>query len=90
LVPIFLKCTNGKYELVTISNRGTQVWPKGSIFTNLVNQYRVRFESINEVPVTQEDIMELYKSLIAEFKVCSMELLNKWGEVKAYSLAQGQ
>jgi isocitrate dehydrogenase len=85
-----LKCTTDKYKLVTISNRGTQVWPTGSIFTNVVNQYRVRFESVDEVAVTQNDIAELYKLMIAEFKVCSMELLNKWGDQKAYSLAQGQ
>ena len=78
------------FKLVTISNRGTQVWPKGSIFTNLVNQYRCRFESVGEVPVTQVDILELYKRLSADFKICSTELLNAWGDKKAYSLAQGQ
>src|SRR5678810_628725 len=26
-----------KFKLVSISNRGTQVWPTGSVFTNLVN-----------------------------------------------------
>ncbi|MFZ8307892.1 hypothetical protein ACO1LG_13765, partial [Staphylococcus aureus] len=34
-----LKHTLDIFKLVTISNRGTQVWPKGSVFTNLVNQY---------------------------------------------------
>src|SRR5690348_2965345 len=28
-----------KFHLVNISNRGTQVWPTGSVYTNLVNQY---------------------------------------------------
>ena len=78
------------FKLVTISNRGTQVWPKGSSFTNLVNQYCCRFESIGDVPVTQVDIMELYKRLAQDFKICSTELLNMWGDKKAYSLAQGQ
>ena len=27
-----------------ISNRGTQVWPTGSVFTECVDYYRVRFE----------------------------------------------
>ncbi|MBA4168357.1 MAG: isocitrate dehydrogenase, partial [Chitinophagaceae bacterium] len=31
-----------KFKLVNISNRGTQVWPTGSRFTNLVNQYNAR------------------------------------------------
>ena len=78
------------FKLVTISNRGTQVWPKGSSFTNLVNQYCCRFESIGDVSVTQIDILELYKRLAQDFKICSTELLNKWGDKKAYSLAQGQ
>src|SRR5882757_363085 len=28
-----------KFNLINISNRGTQVWPTGSVYTNLVNQY---------------------------------------------------
>ena len=78
------------FKLVTISNRGTQVWPKGSVFTNLVNQYRCRFESVGDAPLTQTDIIELYKRLSGDFKICSTELLNMWGDKKAYSLAQGQ
>ncbi|MCY7422471.1 MAG: NADP-dependent isocitrate dehydrogenase [Chitinophagaceae bacterium] len=78
------------FKLVTISNRGTQVWPKGSIFTNLVNTYACRFESIGDAPVTQIDIIELYKRLAQDFKVCSTELLNTSDGKKMYSLAQGQ
>jgi len=85
-----LNHTTDLFKLVTISNRGTQVWPKGSSFTNLVNQYSCRFESLGDVPVTQVDIMELYKRLAHDFKICSTELLNMWGDKKAYSLAQGQ
>lgn len=85
-----LKHTGDLFKLVTISNRGTQVWPKGSVFTNLVNQYRCRFESIGDGPLTQTDVLELYKRLMADFKICSTELLNMWDGKKAYSLAQGQ
>ncbi|MBU7577844.1 MAG: NADP-dependent isocitrate dehydrogenase [Flavihumibacter sp.] len=85
-----LKHTGDLFKLVTISNRGTQVWPKGSVFTNLVNQYRCRFESIGDAPLTQTDVLELYKRLMADFKICSTELLNMWDGKKAYSLAQGQ
>ena len=87
------KCLNRMsdlFKLVTISNRGTQVWPKGSIFTNLVNQYRCRFESVGEQPISQTDVIELYRRLSQDFKICSTELLNMWGDKKAYSLAQGQ
>ena len=56
----------------------------------LVNQYNLRFEALNEQPLTQQDIIGLYVSLSADFKICSLELLNMWGDKKAYSLAQGQ
>ena len=79
-----------KFNLISISNRGTQVWPTGSVYTNLVNQYNVRFESINDEPLNQHDIIGLYVSMSGNFKICSLELLNKWGDKKAYSLAQGQ
>ncbi|MGZ3837278.1 MAG: NADP-dependent isocitrate dehydrogenase [Flavisolibacter sp.] len=79
-----------KFKLINISNRGTQVWPTGSKYTNLVNQYNLRFEALNEQALTQQDIIGLYVSLSADFKICSLELLNMWGGKKAYSLAQGQ
>lgn len=79
-----------KFKLISISNRGTQVWPTGSVFTNLVNQYNCRFESLDGSLLNQQDIIGLYVSLSADFKICSLELLNMWGDKKAYSLAQGQ
>ncbi len=79
-----------KFKLINVSNRGTQVWPTGSVFTNLVNQYNVRFESLDGSPLHQQDIIGLYVSLSGDFKICSLELLNMWGDKKAYSLAQGQ
>lgn len=79
-----------KFSLVNISNRGTQVWPTGSVYTNLVNQYNVRFESLDGSALSQQDIIGLYVSLSGNFKICSLELLNMWGEKKGYSLAQGQ
>jgi isocitrate dehydrogenase len=79
-----------KFNLINISNRGTQVWPTGSVYTNLVNQYNVRFESIDNYPLTQQDVIGLYVSMSGNFKICSFELLNMWGDKKGYSLAQGQ
>ena len=79
-----------KFKLVNISNRGTQVWPTGSVYTNLVNQYNVRFESIDDFPLFQQDVLGLYVSMSGNFKICSSELLNMWNDKKAYSLAQGQ
>jgi len=93
--PLFIaeKCeryAGDVFKLISISNRGTQVWPTGSVYTNLVNQYNVRFESSSGKPVSQADIIALYTDLTKDFKVCSLELLNTWGDKKAYSLAQGQ
>lgn len=79
-----------KFNLISISNRGTQVWPTGSVYTNLVNQYNVRFESIENFPLSQQDVIGLYVSMSGNFKICSLELLNQWGDKKGYSLAQGQ
>lgn len=79
-----------KFKLLNISNRGTQVWPTGSKYTNLVNQYNLRFEGLNDQALNQQDIIGLYVSLSADFKICSLELLNMWGDKKAYSMAQGQ
>jgi isocitrate dehydrogenase len=79
-----------KFKMVNISNRGTQVWPTGSIYTNLVNQYNVRFESLDGIGLNQQDILGLYVSLSGDFHICSSEILLVVGDVKAYSLAQGQ
>ncbi len=79
-----------KFSLVNISNRGTQVWPTGSVYTNLVNQYNVRFESIDGSELNQQDVIGLYVSLSGNFKICSLELLNSWDGKKSYSQAQGQ
>ena len=85
-----LQHTLNLFKLVTVSNRGTQVWPKGSKFTNLVDLYCCRFESLEEAAVTQTDILELYKRLARDFTICSTELLNEFGDKKGFSLAQGQ
>ena len=79
-----------KFKLVSISNRGTQVWPTGSVYTNLVNQYNVRFEAIDENSLNQQDILGLYVSMSGNFHICSSELLLQWGDKRGYSLAQGQ
>jgi isocitrate dehydrogenase len=90
LAQICLRHGGLKYKLVSISNRGTQVWPTGSVYTNLVNQYNIRFEGTDQATLRQNDVVSLYASLSGDFKVCSLELLNSWGAKKGYSLAQGQ
>lgn len=82
--------TSDLLKLITITNRGTQVWPSGSIFTNLVNQYYCRFETVNDEALTQDNVIDLYRALAKDFKICSLEILNMWADKKGYSLAQGQ
>jgi isocitrate dehydrogenase len=77
-------------KLIIISNRGTQVWPTGSVYTNLVNQFRLRFETGEGHSVDQKDIIHLYSTLSNDFSISSLETLNMWAGKKGYSLAQGQ
>ena len=90
IAKIALKQATDTLKLVTISNRGTQVWPTGSVYTNLVNQFRLRFETDVTESLTQDSIISLYSALSKDFQISSVELLNMWGDKKAYSLAQGQ
>lgn len=78
------------FQLVMISNRGTQVWPTASIFTELVNEYRLRFEKKEWTAITQKEILLTAADLSADFKVCSVEFLMKFNDKIGYTLAQGQ
>lgn len=78
-----------KFTLTTLSNRGTQVWPKGSLFTNCANVYTARFEKKGD-KIRMQDVLDLIQRVSTDFKVCSYELLEQFGETKGYSLAQGQ
>lgn len=77
------------FTLTTLANRGTQVWPTGSLFTNCANIYAARFERKGP-NVTVQDVLDLIHRVSVDFKVCSYELLEQFGDVKGYSLAQGQ
>ncbi len=79
------------FKLIMISNRGTQVYPNGSIYTDCVDQYRIRIEVANEKKThTQEDILQLAITVAKQFTICSLETLKSYNEQKMYSLAQGQ
>jgi isocitrate dehydrogenase len=81
------------FKLTLISNRGTQVWPTGSVFTECVDYYRVRFElkdGITPGSFGQSRCIALLDKVAEKFTVCSYELLRTFDGVKGYSLAQGQ
>lgn len=81
---------NNDFQLTMISNRGTQVWPTGSVYTELVNQFRIRYEKKEGVKVSQKDIFSLASDVSDVVRVCSVEMLMKFGDKVGYSLAQGQ
>jgi isocitrate dehydrogenase len=81
---------NDKFKLTMISNRGTQVWPTGSVYTELVNEYRIRFEKNDGVELTQRDVLLLSADVSDVVKVCSVEFLMQFNGKLGYSLAQGQ
>lgn len=81
---------NDDFELVMISNRGTQVWPTGSIYTELVNEYRLRFEKKEGRQIRQKELLHIAADLSEKVKICSVEFLMNFGGKIGYTLAQGQ
>jgi isocitrate dehydrogenase len=90
IAPIFQKHLSENFKLVMISNRGTQVWPTGSVFTECVDQYRVRIEAVNGSQTNINEMYELTSKIAKDIFITSVEILRKFGEKAAYSLAQGQ
>jgi isocitrate dehydrogenase len=86
-------CQDTPFKLTLISNRGTQVWPTGSIYTECVDYYRVRFELRDGVvpgSFGQSRCVALMDRIAEKFTVCSYELLRSFDGAKGYSMAQGQ
>ena len=75
-------------QVTMISNRGTQVWPTGSVFTDCVNHHRVRVTATDPVPA--DAIFALASRVNASLRVCSLEALITLDDEPAFSLAQGQ
>lgn len=77
-------------QLSTMSNRGIQVFPSGSVFTDCINQYRVRIEVVGDGETAEVYIFQLADQIIACARVCFVEMLMAYDGQKAYSLAQSQ
>jgi isocitrate dehydrogenase len=83
-------------KLTMISNRGTQVWPSGSVFTDCVDQYRVRIEfaqakTFGDYKERFNALADLSKTINEKVcRVCSSESLLEIGGKKRFTLAQGQ
>ncbi len=86
-------CADTPFKLTLISNRGTQVWPTGSVYTECVDYHRVRFElkdSVTPGVFGQARSIALLDRLAESFTIGAYELLRLYDGVKGYSLAQGQ
>lgn len=80
-------------RLTMISNRGTQVWPTGSVYTECVDYFRVRFElkpGIAKGDVKQEEAVALFNRVAERMFVSNLEILRDFDGRQGYSLAQGQ
>ncbi len=73
-------------KLYMISNRGTQVWPSGSLFTECVNHHRCRILSNK----TESELYEIIAKISKELRICSVEMLLELDNKIGFSLAQGQ
>ncbi|MFG0327513.1 MAG: isocitrate/isopropylmalate family dehydrogenase [Phycisphaerales bacterium JB037] len=81
------------FELKMMSNRGTQVWPSGSVYTDIVDYYRVRFElrDMSRAPsLGQGPTIHLLDRIAEKFVVTDFQPLKHYDGKPGYSLAQGQ
>ncbi len=83
-------CAGTPFRLTLVSCRGTQVWPRGSAFTECVDYWRARFELREGMSAHQDDALELLRKVGSGFTVSQYELLRTFDGVRGWSLAQGQ
>ncbi len=82
-------------QLTMISNRGTQVWPTGSVYTDCVDQYRVRVEAKaiegkGTQPMTYDQLWAVMPAIGKVSRICTVESLLEFDGKAMYSKAQGQ
>ncbi len=85
--------THTPFELTMMSSRGTQIWPLGSVYTEVVDYCRARFElrdmSMAE-SIGQGAIVNLVRKVGEKFEIASYSPLKLYDGQRGYSLAQGQ
>ncbi|KAJ1422639.1 hypothetical protein B484DRAFT_432890 [Ochromonadaceae sp. CCMP2298] len=84
-------------KLTMISNRGTQVWPTGSVLTQCINHYRCRLEFVEppnpeaqDLGAARSELLQAAAQICATVPVCSLEMLNMVDGKQGFTLAQGQ
>ncbi|MCB9844730.1 MAG: isocitrate dehydrogenase [Phycisphaeraceae bacterium] len=81
------------FKLTMISNRGTQVWPTGSVYTEVVDYVRARFElrDMNRAAsLGQGPAIHMLGRIAEKFAICDFQPLQYFDGVPGFSLAQGQ
>lgn len=82
------------FKLTMMSNRGTQVWPSGSLYTENVDYYRVRFElrdpAVMLGQLGQMPTIHLLRKVAEKFVITDFQPLKTYDGLPGYSLAQGQ
>jgi isocitrate dehydrogenase len=82
------------FKPTMISNRGTQVWPSGSVYTEIVDYYRVRFELVDPDrmlgAIGQMPTVHLLTKVAEKFEITDFQPLKMYDGKPGYSLAQGQ
>ncbi len=83
-------CASTPFTLSVISNRGTQVWPTGSPYTELVNECCVRFELKEGTAIGQGPTVHLLAKVAEKFTVTEFIPIKMYDGEPGFSLAQGQ
>ncbi len=81
------------FKLTMISNRGTQVWPSGSVYTEVVDYYRVRFELEDKHligQIGQGPTIHLLRRIAEKFEIADFQPLKNFDGERGFTLAQGQ
>ena len=73
-----------------ISNRGTQVWPTASVFTDSIPHFRVRIYHKDTDTLNRSELISIVAKIAEVIEVEDIEILKEWGSIRGYSLAQGQ
>lgn len=84
---------HGPFKLTLLSNRGTQVWPSGSVYTEIVDYFRARFELRDPSmlgKIGQMPTIHLLTKVAERFEVTDFQPLKKYDGKPGYSMAQGQ
>jgi isocitrate dehydrogenase len=74
-------------ELVSLTNRGTVVWPNGSVYTECSTGYGARIKGVG---IDKQTYWEVATRLNDIIDVSSTEFLNVINGQRAYSLGQGK